>query len=474
LKILLLNDNPVVNKLVTLSAQKTSDDLEVLDNIEAVTDGSYDLLVVDDTLYTSDLLSKLEEKISFKKSLYICSRDAASADEFGKTIKKPFLPTDLVELFSSLGKEVNEVDLEEEIVSEETLDLEDLQEMSLTPDKDELLDSLGLDELGTSDEDEILDLDEIEDFDLEDELDLDNELDLEMDISTSEEEGEELDLDENTDSILDKDELKEVQDLLDDADNDFDLGDDLDLEEVNTSTTEELSEATDLDEIEDLNLDLEEELTLEEPEAADVDDDLDLGDDLDLEEELTLEEPEPEAIAEDDLDLGDDLDLEEELTLEEPEVTANDDLDLGDDLDLDLEEELTLEEPEELIDDTEDLNIEDQIINAVSELSQEDLDSEIDQETLLEIATTEIDGLNSRDLKMAFGEEVSEVEEIDSADIEDVNTTTIVDEESDEAQASPKGVEALKNLLEALSDKNVVAAMKGMKISINIELGDIK
>jgi uncharacterized membrane protein len=34
------------------------------------------------------------------------------------------------------------------------------------------------------------------------------------------------------------------------------------------------------------------------------------------------------------------------------------------------------------------------------------------------------------------------------------------------------GVEALKNLLVALSDKNVAASMKGMKISINITLGD--
>ena len=32
MKILLLNDNPVVNKLVTLSAQKTSDELEVVEN----------------------------------------------------------------------------------------------------------------------------------------------------------------------------------------------------------------------------------------------------------------------------------------------------------------------------------------------------------------------------------------------------------------------------------------------------------
>ncbi|MDQ7060799.1 MAG: hypothetical protein Q9M43_06545 [Sulfurimonas sp.] len=77
MKILLLNDNPVVNKLVTLSAQKTSDELEVVENVDSINEGSYDLLVVDDTLYESELFTTLKEKITFNKSLYICARDAA-------------------------------------------------------------------------------------------------------------------------------------------------------------------------------------------------------------------------------------------------------------------------------------------------------------------------------------------------------------------------------------------------------------
>ena len=36
MKILLLNDNPVVNKLVTLSAQKTSDKLDVVNSIDSI------------------------------------------------------------------------------------------------------------------------------------------------------------------------------------------------------------------------------------------------------------------------------------------------------------------------------------------------------------------------------------------------------------------------------------------------------
>ncbi len=515
LKILLLNDNPVVNKLVTLSAQKTSDDLEVLDNIELVTDGAYDLLVVDDTLYSSDLVANLKEKISFKKSLYICSRDAEPADEFTSIIKKPFLPTDLVELFSSIGKEASEV------VLEESLEYTDLEEMSLSPDKDDLLD----------------DLEEIDDLDLDAELSLDDDLsldDLEDDISLDEDLNlddlnlgdleEKIDLDESSESVLDKDDLKEVQDLLDAADLDIDeeakevdnleeeldldLGDDLDLEEEldldlgepeleTTELEEELDSLADLDLGDDLDLEEELDLDLGEPELAttELEEELDsladlaIGDDLDLEEEeLELEEEavveaveekiealEEEVVEEDDL-AGDDLDLEEVVfEAVEEKIEALDDLDLGEDIEL---EEPVIEED----DSADDLNIEDQIINAVGELSQEDLDSEISEETLLDIATSEIDsidGLNSRDLKMAFGEEVPDLEEVEdlSLDLEEElleedSTDSITDIADVELDSENEGIASLKKLLKALSDKDVAASMKGMKISINIELGD--
>ena len=56
MKILLLNDNPVVNKLVTLSAQKTSDELDFALHVEDVAYTSYDLVVVDDSLGGDEIL----------------------------------------------------------------------------------------------------------------------------------------------------------------------------------------------------------------------------------------------------------------------------------------------------------------------------------------------------------------------------------------------------------------------------------
>ena len=95
MNILLLNNNPVVNKLVTLSAQKTSDSLDVAANIEELNARNYDLLVVDDSLYSEDLFEQLSSKINYSKSLYICPRDAEVIESFDSILKKP-LPVPLI------------------------------------------------------------------------------------------------------------------------------------------------------------------------------------------------------------------------------------------------------------------------------------------------------------------------------------------------------------------------------------------
>ena len=90
MNILLLNDNPVVTKLVTLSAQKTSDELEIVSSLEEIKTNEYDLLVVDDGLYSDDTYSLLKEKITFSHSLFICARETQEVDGFDDTLKKPF------------------------------------------------------------------------------------------------------------------------------------------------------------------------------------------------------------------------------------------------------------------------------------------------------------------------------------------------------------------------------------------------
>ncbi|CAI6146274.1 MAG: hypothetical protein SPLUMA1_SPLUMAMAG1_00234 [uncultured Sulfurimonas sp.] len=197
MNILLINDNPVVNKLVTLSAQKTSDNLEVVDSLENLESSTYDLVVIDDTLYSDELHMELNAKVQYSSSLYICARDAEEVSDFTKILKKPFLPTDLVELFSVLSKVVDEIDLSvlDEHENEVSLELQELEEL-----EDEIEELEGLEEL----EDEIEELES-----------LDEELDL----------GElEDDLEEEMtgDRILDDEEAQKVKDLLEETDMNID------------------------------------------------------------------------------------------------------------------------------------------------------------------------------------------------------------------------------------------------------------
>lgn len=390
MKILLLNDNPVVNKLVTLSAQKTSDEVDTVSTVEGIASENYDLLIVDDSVYSDELLSELQEKVKYKKSLFICVKDAEEVEFFSSILKKPFLPTDLVELFTMFEKEVSS-EVGEEVPVEETQEEEtkssDLEESS-------------------------------------DELALDDEKSL----------GE---------SVLDDEEAQKVKDLLDENEEELSFD-----EEVENDI-----ESLELDEEEGLAQLPEEDLTLEDDDLlADYDMALDLEDEADVD------------IAEEDS-----LDLEDEVETLEDKA----DVDISSDVidEFNLKEDIKEEAEEEVAEATvehEDLNLEGEIQSAVENLTQEDLESELDEDTLLQIATNEIDplaDLTSKDLKVALGEALEDVDTPAVAEIED----TIENKEENEGQNS--GVEALKKLLEALNDKDVAASMKGMKISINITLG---
>ncbi len=59
MKLLLLNENPVVTKLVTLSAQKTGDELVSATNVDDIEEGHYDLLIVDDGSFDESVMENL-------------------------------------------------------------------------------------------------------------------------------------------------------------------------------------------------------------------------------------------------------------------------------------------------------------------------------------------------------------------------------------------------------------------------------
>ena len=199
----------------------------------------------------------------------------------------------------------------------------------------------------------------------------------------------------------------------------------------------------------------------------------------DVEEKDSLQEDE----LEDDFSF-DDLDMLTDLESIKPEEVSTQEK-IEDELDLDELTEpqaATVDDQVILTDDDFNLDtLEDEIESALGTLSQDDLDQEIDLsfDDLDEFAT-----LDEKSLKIALGEEVEDT--IEDEITLDVNSELLdeaehslseeivlpVKEESSELSVSTAdGVEALKTLLKALSNEDVVASLKGMNVNINISFG---
>ncbi len=269
MKILLLNDNPVVRKLVALSAQKTKDDLNVVSSIDEIERNAYDLFIVDDALYSDDVMVSLKEKSTFKISLLMATRGNTVPSGFDHVINKPFLPTDLVELFVGIDNNLSKIGVHEEktSVSAPSIDLDSM----------------------------LKGLEQEDDFDM---LELDEEFDFEEPSRGGDDFEDSLDK-----NVLDHEEVQELQELLEDTDDDIKINDleDEDADEDLLGSLEdfEMKEEA-FDELDDFDEIIPAKQEIESPEEM-----LDLGDDEfnDLE---SLEE-ESELLNDDEFD---DLELQ--------------------------------------------------------------------------------------------------------------------------------------------------------------------
>ena len=519
MKILLLNDNPVVRKLVALSAQKTKDDLSVIWSVDEVEGSAYDLLIVDDAHYSDDAMSALKEKIQYKTSLLMATRGNTTPAGFDKVINKPFLPTDLVDLFSQIAKDLapSVQDVKKEIVLDDTLE-EDVDEEGF--DITNLDDGLNL-----------------EDFDIEEDI---------FEVKTK---------------VLDHEEVQELQGLLDDTDN-IDNEDELSLDDLMGEVTlgapvededllgsldddilealeEKTPEGTPENELDDVmdEFDFEEEFLAQSDESnkptdeiadeeellASLDDLMGLDDETENEVTSDVSVPLEVSSQEDILDSLDDMiemdELEEAQNIEdgpesEPELEPEKNImeDEADELNALLleglegfDEEI---QPEEVVDDAlsddEFGELEQQIQEAVEELGIEDFEQTLDDVELGEFeGLGDLDSISERDIKLAIGEEVEEAEpeihigrgshsSLDAEalseamgessimesddDLEDIDMQMpIKTKPIEEHHGTPaEGIDALQALLKALSNEEVSKTLKGLSINININFGNEK
>jgi len=98
--ILLINDNPVVSRLLTLCTRDDDMMLEEVKSVYTIKNESYDVVFIDEESYIGEVL-KLSEMISIGKKILLSAVDV-EVNDFDKTLQKPFLPSQIVEILESI------------------------------------------------------------------------------------------------------------------------------------------------------------------------------------------------------------------------------------------------------------------------------------------------------------------------------------------------------------------------------------
>ncbi|DAB38615.1 MAG: hypothetical protein A2023_02030 [Sulfuricurvum sp. GWF2_44_89] len=485
MKILLFNDNPVVRKLVALSAQKTKDDLSVIWSVDEIEATEYDLLIVDDALYSDEMFESLNEKIIVKSTLFMATRGQAVPSGFDNVINKPFLPTDLVDMFVQIEKKVSATseakgDAKEESTPSEAMYAINLEDTlpDLEGHEEELMEAEHL-----NDSEEEFDFSSLEDFDekLPETAILDQE-------EVQEVQGllEETEEDDFAQELNDMNLSSEESALPSVTEDDFSFDDDL-LPHEDTLSHKELLDEDDFDDIEFST-------SLEESAGADEDEELlSLSEANPSEGENGLDEMDISSLMEEDelLPMNEETLSDDESTLDEMDIsTLMDDDELGD-LESKIEDAVsTLDEGElerELESDDFGLDFDDAALDELTVNQEESAELERDDSEDFD----ELDMLDERELKRAIGEEIEDdepavyadegdeslvAETLDEVMNESPSFLEETDEESEEVETAShaEGVEALQALLKALSNENVAKSLKGMNISININFGNDK
>ncbi len=444
MKILLLNENPVVSRLVSLSAKKMSYDFEEL-NAYSENLGNYDVIVVDSD--TPAPLKILKEKCD--RLIFLAPRNQNVEDIDAQILQKPFLPTDFLNLLNN--KDANKhtsIDLpmlsnDENPYADISLDLDNLNLDDL-PDENSLdINSEGMEDLSFDDdaqddnanktlETQNLEHDNLEQETIKEQTQEDAQADLDLTLEDGESEKEDLsqehtaldaepsldELDDKNDEDLeikedDKNEEIEKQELLDDS-------------KTNTlEMQEELSESQDDNsnktlETQNLEHDNLEQETIKEQTQEDTQTDLDLtledgeNEKEDLSQEHTALDTEPSL---DELDDKNDEDLEDNKELQ-ANISDFDDLPVVEEQEKEMDFD-DLPEDAEFLGQAKDNEESEEVLEEFAPVVEEDVQDEMDDFT---------SNLSTQD---QIKEELAQLDELDYG-IDSDNSSKVLEDFKDE------------------------------------------
>jgi hypothetical protein len=107
--ILLINANPVISRLLALCTRNVDMVLEELEDITVAQRKSYDIVFIDEVSYKDEVLQFNEYVNADKKVIF--SNEDIIIDTFDITIKKPFLPSQIIELLDNVETKSEQKDI---------------------------------------------------------------------------------------------------------------------------------------------------------------------------------------------------------------------------------------------------------------------------------------------------------------------------------------------------------------------------
>lgn len=226
MKLYLISKNPIISKLVALSASKIG--VEIVESQEINMGIDANIVLLDDECYEPESFNAYKEANQDAKTALFYAKSTERIEGFDTYIQKPFLPTDLVKTLS----EISGI----EIVASHTPKAE-IQSDIVEPNEDNNLEDLNLDDK--------IDFSSLDDLSLDDETPQDG--DMQLDFGADDEEGiESAENNNNTEST------NNIEDM--DAQLDFGADDALEEESQieNAQDTPQVLDKSDVDEIKDL------------------------------------------------------------------------------------------------------------------------------------------------------------------------------------------------------------------------------
>ncbi|HEB9327571.1 TPA: hypothetical protein RZK18_000312 [Campylobacter coli] len=501
MKILLLNENPVVSRLISLSAKKMSYDFEEVNTYDENL-GHYDVIIVDSD--TPAPLKILKEKCD--KLIFLAPRNQ-SVDIEAQILHKPFLPTDFLNLLNQENLKIDDsivlpIDESENPYADISLDLDSLNLDDL-PDEnnnaqesdfslEEGLESLTLDdmeeetsqkEIASENIDEELNVD---DLSLDEEQDEDNSISEQVEVSHLEEKHEEALEALSQDDILNDEFSEEKEEELETQEQDVEEQDKIeDIQELedktvdldnNLSQDDEISNAQEIS-IDDV-LDVKEEaqpdvLKEEEPDKTQVQDFV--ADDFPIVEEQETE-LDFDDIPEDAEFLGQAKEEDEAVEDFLPVVEDQENLDEHDEFEEmsnlstqdQIKEELAqLDELEYDIDSDDSIKVLEDFKEEPI-LDDKDLPSNDEEVIVPKLEINDFDSLKESDIQAALGEEISTLKDNKNEKLE-TKEEQLMSETSEEI-VNELSQSIAGAITSSIKDDTLKAALKGMNMNINISI----